>query len=142
MMVLETKPGTESVLETMPTRDEVQDMGRLTITDRDDENSDDDQRPRRRREDSAWLAKNWLGVLLLVGSLVMQGWGGSAWIFGRESKERELSEQVKRLQVELEQARTDYVRKDVFNAMWISINDRLVSIDAKVSAVNGRAGKD
>lgn len=96
---------------------------------------DNERRPRRKsdEEKESWFSRNWLGVAALCGSLTMQAWSGGAWVFGRESRERELAAQVAQLQTEIAKAQSTYVRVDVFGAMWTSINDRLASIDRKLS---------
>ena len=80
-----------------------------------------------------WITRNWLGVIMLLGSILWQGWAGSAWVFGRSAAEQNLTQQVLRLQSELDQLKLDSVRKDVFNVTMQSIDYRLSLITSKLA---------
>lgn len=106
------------------------DMTNLTLTDREELEPDD--RPRRRSDDNTFV-RYWLPFVLVAISLFGSGRDGFGWIFGRESKEHELEVQISRMQADIDQLRSDAVRKDIYSLTIQTISDRLASIDRKLS---------
>ena len=100
---------------------------------REIEDMQPDPHPRRRQDERNWFAKNWLGVATLGSWIVMQVWSGGSWFGSSAANNAEIQRQVNQIQKDLNEARNIYVRQDVFNVTLESINQRLASIDRKVS---------
>lgn len=86
------------------------------------------------------FVRHWLGIVVLAISIFSGSRDGFGWIFGRESKEREMNAQIERLTTELQTARREaadtYARKDLLSEKIDLINYRLTLIDERVKKVS------
>lgn len=106
-------------------------MTKLTLTDREEDDPEPD-RARRRHDDNVFI-RLWLPIILVTITLFGSGRDGFGWVFGRESKEREMTAQIESLKGDVLRLREEVVRKDIYTLTMQNINDRLASIDKKLS---------
>lgn len=86
-----------------------------------------------RRTLGEWLRANWIGLGMFAIVLYGQLWNGSGWLHARENSEQVTQQQLEELRKQIEKVDNTYVRQDVFTQVLVNINQRLASIDNKLS---------